>query len=269
MYQKSTGRGFQGSYKVVILLCAATYYTRSQDICFHLLNSLHHPRIFLVCIYIFLKAIMKKSISLLGLIFGLVFAPVLAKVKFGNCPDEIAENCKKFIAKSKCCGTKGNICCSEEEYYRQFPNFGDDAQSEPEIQIDSTEFLLIVATIIVPLFVVCCICCFQCPFCLFSKHQRNGRVNRRNDQAQPQQQHGHHKRQQQPQHRQIIQTIPMQPNLPTGYPPQQDYPNQALPLASQLGYGYPQSRQSNVIAFPDDSPPYPGPPMAQATPPII
>ena len=204
---------------------------------------------------------MKKPISLLVLIFGLAFASVLAKVEFGDCPDEVAENCKKFIDKSKCCGTKRNICCSEEEYYSQFPNFGD-AQAEPQIVITSKEFLLIVATIIVPLFVVCCICCFRCPFCLLAKH-RNGRVIRQNDEAQPQEQRPRWwQKRQQPPHQQIIHTIPMQPN-----PPQQDYPIQALPLASESGYGYPQSGQSsNIMPYPDDPPPYPGRPLAKYDP---
>ena len=198
---------------------------------------------------------MKKQFLLL--IISLAFASVLAKVEFGDCPDEVAENCKKNIDKSKCCGTKGNICCSEEEYYSQFPNYRD-VQAEPQIVISSKEFLLIVATIIVPLFVVCCICCFRCPFCLLAKH-RNGRVIRQNDQAQPQEQHGQQKRLFGLWRRQQLHTMPMQPNPPSRYPPQQDYPIQALPLSSQSGYGYPQSGQSsNVMPYPDDPPPYPG-----------
>ena len=212
---------------------------------------------------------MKKQFLLL--IISLAFASVLAKVEFlepefGDCPVDIAEDCLK-LDKSKCCGTKENTCCSEEEYNSQFPNL-EDAKAEPRgggIFRGIAKLIGFIVGAIIFVVVVCCICCFCCPFCLFSKH-RNGRVIRRNEQAQNQEQQGlQQQHQQQPQ--QIIQTVPMHPNPPTGYPPQQAYPNQAYPPAPQPGYGYPQPGQSNVMPYPDNPPPYPGPPLTQAPPP--
>jgi hypothetical protein len=137
---------------------------------------------------------MKKQFLLL--IFSLTIASVLAETEFGDCPNDIAENCLK-LAKSKCCGTKGNICCSEDEYYNQFPKF-EDAKAEPRGMLKGIAKLIgFIVGAIIFVVVVCCVCCFCCPFCLFSKH-RNGRVIRRNDeQAQNQEQQGLQQQQQQ------------------------------------------------------------------------
>lgn len=205
---------------------------------------------------------MKKQFLLL--IFGLAFASVLAKEEFGDCPDDIAENCLKLDKSRFCCGTKGNICCSEDEYYSQFPKF-EDAKAEPRGVLKGIAKLIgFIVGAIIFVVVVCCVCCLCCPFCLFSKH-RNGRVIRRNEQAQNQEQQGLQQQQQQ-QPQQMVQTVPIQPNPPTGYPPQQAYPNQGYPPAPQPGYGYPQPGQSNVMPYPDNPPPYPGPPLTQAPP---
>lgn len=131
---------------------------------------------------------MKKQFLLL--IFGLAFSSVLAaneEVEYGDCPDDIAKSCLKLDKLSKCCGTKGNICCSADEYYSQFPNLEDDAKAEPRGLLRGIAKLIgFIVGAVIFVVVVCCVCCFCCPFCLFSKH-RNGRVIRRNDQAQEQQ----------------------------------------------------------------------------------
>ena len=66
--------------------------------------------------------------------------------------------------------------------------------------------------------------------------------------------------QQQQQPQQIVQAVPMQPNPPTGYPPQQVYPNQACyPPAPQPGYGYPPQQGGGQA---NNMPPYPDNPWS-------
>ena len=42
------------------------------------------------------------------------------KIEECDCPSKIAEKCS-----DNCCGLMGNVCCTEKEYYEQFPSLED------------------------------------------------------------------------------------------------------------------------------------------------
>ncbi len=169
-------------------------------------------------------------------------------------------------------------CCSEFEFYGQFPSL-DSAKAEPRyvfcnisccfnsdfhVKLDCRSIVRGLAKLIgyivgaaVLVIIVCCVCCFCCPFCLLSKHKR-GRVIRRNEDVLQDQQPS-----QPPPPPNAQQYAPVNP----GYPPQQDAAGPYPPPQAQGYPGYPPQTAGGAIGgYPEQPPPYPGPPLAEAPP---
>lgn len=151
-----------------------------------------------------------------------------------DCPQKAEVECQE--KNLYCCVKSGNQCCSEQEYFDQFPKLSD-SHAEPKSIVRGL-FKIIGIIIGTALFVagVCCVCCFCCPFCLCAKHRKGAVIRRGAEHIPPEQP-------QQPQQQPLTQQPQVQP------PPQQGgYPQQ------QPGY-------QPVATYPDNPPPYPGPPL--------
>jgi len=135
-----------------------------------------------------------------------------------------------------CCAKSEYQCCTEEEYFDQFPKLSD-SHAEPRSIVRGL-FKIIAIIVGTAIFVaaVCCICCFCCPFCLCAKHRKGTIIRRGADQQQQQ---------------------PGQQQQQLGQPQQPLYPQQ------QATGGYPQHQPGYqpVGSYPDNPPPYPGPPL--------
>jgi len=150
-----------------------------------------------------------------------------------DCPKNIEFECQQKDL--YCCAKTGNQCCSEEDYFDQFPKL-ENSHAEPRSIVKGL-FKIIGIIIGAALFVtgVCCVCCFCCPFCLCAKHRKGTVLRSGAEQIPPEQP--------QPQQQPLYHQPPVQPP-----PPQGGYPQQ------QPGY-------QPVATYPDNPPPYPGPPL--------
>jgi hypothetical protein len=176
-------------------------------------------------------------------------------------PVEISECAAKNPKLAQCCvKLDGNECCSEEDYFDQWPSL-ENSHAEPVSIVKSLVKLigiLIGAAIFVV--IVCCVCCFCCPaICMFAK---SGQVIRSNDPAYQDQQ----QQQQAPGYTPQNQGTPSQNQV---YPPQnQGYPPQNPGYPPQQVYppnpGYPL--QAGAGCYPENPPPYSGPQTSEAPP---
>ena len=84
------------------------------------------------------------------------------KIDEDDCPKTQIESCN--AKKLMCCAKLGNICCTENEYFDQFPSLNE-AKAEPRgIVRGLMKIIGIMVGVAIFVVVVCCVCCFCCPF---------------------------------------------------------------------------------------------------------
>ena len=122
-------------------------------------------------------------------LLGVVSQAVILTDQVEDCDATSELSCLKNSDKAVtfCCSSlDGSKCCSEAEYFSQFPSLNS-VKAEPHGLVKgAVKIALISVGVVVAALIICCVCCICCPFCLCHKTRR-GRVLRRNDEQVAQQ----------------------------------------------------------------------------------